>query len=176
MIQFTGFKFCPHCGKPSLSVHQNNGVECAACGFVYFHNMACGVAGIIETDGKILLMKRAHEPKIGFYDLPGGFVDYRESLEEALAREIREELAIELAGLRYFGSAPNTYRYKEITYFSEDSFFICKPVNPAAARLNDENSELRLVDIAAFDLEILAFDSMKVMLGKYRDRNGLKCV
>jgi ADP-ribose pyrophosphatase YjhB (NUDIX family) len=130
--------------------------------------MASGVAAIIEINGTILLMKRAHEPKIGFLDLPGGFVDYRESLEAALAREVREELSLELRDIRYFGSAPNTYRYKEVTYFSEDSFFLCKPVDMSAVKLSEENSEYRLIDIATFDLQTLAFDSMKLMLGRYR--------
>jgi NAD+ diphosphatase len=169
MLSHTNFKFCPRCGKPALEVHQTNGVECAACGFIYFHNMASGVAAIIETGGTILLMKRAHEPKIGFFDLPGGFVDYRESLEEALAREVREELSLELRDIRYFGSAPNTYRYKDVTYFSEDSFFLCAPLDMGSVRLSEENSEYRLIDIAAFDLQTLAFDSMKLMLDKYRN-------
>jgi NAD+ diphosphatase len=169
MLTYTHFKFCPHCGKPSLKVLEENGAECSACGFVYYHNMAAGVAGIIEVEPrKFIIIRRAHEPGIGMYDLPGGFVDYRESIEEALVREIREELNLELRDIRYFGSAPNTYRYKGVTYFSSDAFFLCKPVDLSTIRLSEENSEYRIADAASFDLEIMAFESMRRILGKYR--------
>ena len=59
------------------------------------------VSAAIFRDGKILLVRRARSPAKGFYSLPGGRVEFGESLHTALHREVDEETAlkIEIAGL-----------------------------------------------------------------------------
>ncbi|WP_371929960.1 NUDIX hydrolase [Bradyrhizobium sp. CCGUVB1N3] len=59
------------------------------------------VSAAIFRDGKVLLVRRARSPAKGFYSLPGGRVEFGESLHQALAREVDEEtgLAIEIVGL-----------------------------------------------------------------------------
>jgi 8-oxo-dGTP diphosphatase len=59
------------------------------------------VSAVIFRDGKVLLVRRARSPGKGFYSLPGGRVEYGESLHTALTREVDEEtgLKIEILGL-----------------------------------------------------------------------------
>lgn len=59
------------------------------------------VSAAIFRDGKVLLVRRARSPAKGFYSLPGGRVEFGESLHQALVREVDEEtgLAIEIIGL-----------------------------------------------------------------------------
>ncbi|TPQ34501.1 NUDIX hydrolase [Bradyrhizobium guangdongense] len=59
------------------------------------------VSAAIFRDGKVLLVRRARSPAKGFYSLPGGRVEFGESLHQALAREVDEEtgLNIEIVGL-----------------------------------------------------------------------------
>src|SRR3954453_19675390 len=59
------------------------------------------VSAAIFRDGEILLVRRARSPAKGFYSLPGGRVEFGETLHEALHREVAEETAlkIEIAGL-----------------------------------------------------------------------------
>ena len=59
------------------------------------------VSAAIFRDGKVLLVRRARSPAKGFYSLPGGRVEFGESLHHALIREVDEEtgLAIEIVGL-----------------------------------------------------------------------------
>jgi 8-oxo-dGTP diphosphatase len=59
------------------------------------------VSAAIFRDGRILLVRRARSPAKGFYSLPGGRVEFGESLHAALLREVDEEtgLRIEIAGL-----------------------------------------------------------------------------
>jgi ADP-ribose pyrophosphatase YjhB (NUDIX family) len=56
---------------------------------------------VVEQDGKVLMVKRALEPGIGLWSLPGGYVDRGEVVEEAAAREVWEEtgLRVEIEGL-----------------------------------------------------------------------------
>lgn len=168
MKKFSGFKFCPRCASDKINVHMKNAIKCDSCGYVYFHNTAAAVAGIIEIEGKVLLIKRAHEPKIGYFDLPGGFVDYKESFEEALRREIKEECNLDIVDMRYFGSFANTYYYREVEYFTADAFFICRPGKTSKLRLSEEASEYVWVDIATFDLTKMAFISMQAALENYK--------
>jgi ADP-ribose pyrophosphatase YjhB (NUDIX family) len=150
-----------------------NAIKCEACGYIYFHNTAAAVAAIVEIGGKILLIRRAHEPRSGFFDLPGGFVDYKESIDEAIVREVREECNLEITDLRYFGSFANVYNYCNVEYFTADAFFLCKPVNVKTLALSDENSEFVIVDAKAVVRNTIAFDSIKAAIEKYKSKQNL---
>jgi ADP-ribose pyrophosphatase YjhB (NUDIX family) len=167
MLRFTHFKNCPRCGKTGIRSYQINALKCPACGFLYFHNTASAVAAIIVDKGKILLVKRDHAPKKGYWDLPGGFVTYNESIEAALAREIREELGCALKSLTYFDSFPNTYAYKGVTYFTCDVFFIGRLPRAFALRPNHEIAEIVFVKPDAIDYSAVGFRSMRAALKKY---------
>ncbi|MBU2560394.1 NUDIX hydrolase [archaeon] len=54
------------------------------------------VDAVIERDGKILLIKRKNEPFKGDFALPGGFVEYNESAEDAIKREAEEETGLDI--------------------------------------------------------------------------------
>lgn len=110
------FKFCSEC-KGNLKKDLANLLICQTCGFRFYINPKPVANLILENEeGKILLVKRKFPPKRGFWDLPGGFVDLRESLEQALAREIKEELGIPLGQPKYFGSYIERYLYKGKNY------------------------------------------------------------
>src|SRR5687767_9475682 len=55
-----------------------------------------GVGGVVLRDGKVLLIQRGKEPLKGRWVIPGGTVEVGETLEEAVAREVREETGIEV--------------------------------------------------------------------------------
>ena len=55
-----------------------------------------GVGAVIVKDGKVLIVKRGHEPRKGEWSLPGGRVELGETLVDALRREIREETGLEI--------------------------------------------------------------------------------
>jgi NADH pyrophosphatase NudC (nudix superfamily) len=170
MIEYTGFHFCPRCGRGSLRDFGEKAVQCGECGYLYFHNAAAAVAGIIETSGGILLTRRNEDPSKDKLDLPGGFVDYGESFEAALQREVREELNLNLSDLRYFGSFPNTYVYQNITYFTSDAVFTCRAVVGSEISLNREIADAVIVKPDEIDFGQVGFESARAILNEYLKR------
>lgn len=117
-------KYCPKCGSPEFNKSGDRSLKCAACGFHFFINSAAAVAALVtDESGKLMLVTRGVEPNYGKLDLPGGFIDPLESAEDAVKRELKEELGLKVKSLKYLGSAPNEYVFSEYTVFTLDMAF-----------------------------------------------------
>ena len=81
------------------------------------------MVSIICFENQFLFLRLAKDPGAGKLDMPGGFVDFGETAEEALRRELKEELMIESVELTYFTSAPNDYLYLNVPYQTLDFYF-----------------------------------------------------
>jgi NADH pyrophosphatase NudC (nudix superfamily) len=166
-------KYCPRCSGPAGLDRGSRKIVCDGCGFRVYLNTAAAVAGLFfDGAGRLLAVRRNREPRSGFLDLPGGFVDFNETAEEALTREVREEFGIAVCGIGYYKSIPNKYLYGDVLYHTLDIFFTCRfddGVDPGSIRTNEEIRELvwkRPRDIS--DDEI-AFDSMKRLIRGMRE-------
>ena len=69
---------------------------CPACGYTRFDNPKVATGVVAVRDGRILLVRRNHEPMLGRWSFPSGFVDAGEVVAEAAAREVREEAGVEV--------------------------------------------------------------------------------
>ncbi len=119
-------KYCPHCGSSSFAPKSDKELVCGSCGFRFFTNSAAAVAAIIvDGEGRVMLTRRAVEPWKGMLDLPGGFVDPGESLEEALRRELREELDFMPEKPVYLCSFANRYVFSGYAVRTTDAAFVC---------------------------------------------------
>ena len=106
------FKFCPVCGSARFEVHNFKSKKCRDCGFTYYANPCSATAAFIVNDrDELLVVRRAKEPAKGPLDLPGGFVDMGETVEEGMRREIKEETGLDVKDIRYLFSSPNIYMY-----------------------------------------------------------------
>jgi ADP-ribose pyrophosphatase YjhB (NUDIX family) len=94
------WQFCPRCGG-NLTRDVNH-LRCESCGERYWANSIPGVQGILERNGSVLLARRAHEPRRGHWDLPGGFVDETEDPLDALRREFLEETGLDVEAVEFF--------------------------------------------------------------------------
>lgn len=96
-------KFCGHCGQPTELSTIETAMVCPACKARFYPRIMPAVIIAIIKDDEILL---AHNVKFkdGLYSLIAGFVEAGESLEEAVAREIYEEVSIKVKNIKYFDS------------------------------------------------------------------------
>lgn len=162
------FMYCPLCSAKALRPQEKNAFYCPDCGLVFYLNVAAAVAGLIfDSQGRLLVTVRGQKPKEGMLDMPGGFIDPGESAEQALRREIREELGLEIESMEYFGSAPNKYLYKGVRYATEDLAFICKTKDLSLARPADDVKEVLFLRPEQIELEKFAFDSIRDFLSRY---------
>lgn len=121
-------KHCPKCGSNEFPLTGSRSFKCRSCGFhIYFNSSAAVAALVTNGQGKLMLVKRGVEPDYGKLDLPGGFVDPGETAENAIKRELAEELGMTVKSLRYIASAPNEYIFGGLSVFTLDMAFLVIP-------------------------------------------------
>ena len=88
-------KFCSQCSAPvTVQVPPGDTLErhvCIRCGTIHYQNPKLVVGSLPEWDDKVLLCRRAIEPRLGLWTLPAGFMENHETLPEAALRETTEE-------------------------------------------------------------------------------------
>ncbi len=154
-------KYCPSCKSDTINFDGIKRFLCPQCGWEFYQNTAAAVAGILEFNGEVLSVVRNQEPGKGMLDFPGGFVDPLETAEEALIREIKEELSIELSSLEYLCSFPNLYSYKGIEYSTCDIFFSARLPHKDFLIEKSEIADIRWNSIENLKPEDFSFGSMK---------------
>ncbi len=136
------FLFCPACGSRRFVENDFKSKRCIDCGFVYYFNVAASAAAfILNPAGELLLCRRAKQPAAGSLDLPGGFADMGENIEEALRREFHEELSLKVDSMQYLFSLPNVYKYSGLEIHTLDFFFLCRIKEFGSIQANDDVKE-----------------------------------
>jgi len=161
------FRHCPKCGA-ALDLVRELPLRCSACGFTFYFNPAVATAAIVQReDGRLLLVRRAREPRKGALSLPGGFVDFGESAESGLRREVLEEVGLRVTSVEFFCSLPNEYTYRDVTYQVLDLFFLVKVDTTGAKAATDEVESIVWVAPEEVVLSEIAFPSVAEALRRY---------
>lgn len=121
---------------------------------------------VIEKDGKILLEKRNNEPFKGYWTLPGGHIDFGETAEQAVIREVKEETGLTLKDVRFLGYRDEIY--PEINWHAEVLVFYGSAEGKENAQ-ESEVEELRWFDVDEAEKLKLAFDHQE-SIALYRRR------
>ena len=100
-------RFCGACGKPTEFADSDLAIVCPSCGAMYYPQIAPAVITMItRNDGKEILLAHNKRFSTPSFSLIAGFVEAGESLEQAVAREIREETGLTVRNIRYIRSQP----------------------------------------------------------------------
>ena len=106
-------KFCSNCGAPVLRrVPPGDSLPrdvCDACGSVHYANPKLVLGSMPEWQGRLLLCRRAIEPRYGYWTLPAGFMENGETAGEAAARETLEEAGARIELLAAFSMVSIPY-------------------------------------------------------------------
>jgi len=162
---------CPLCGSADYRLEPPGQRHCQACGHRDFNNPITAVAALIlDPGGNLLLIRRAKDPAKGMLAMPGGFVDAKETLEDAIHREISEEIGLALNSVAYLTSYPNDYSYRGLVRPVCDVFFTARAESFGVILEREEVTDWQLRPLADIDPAELAFDSMRHALAALRGR------
>ena len=101
----TQHRFCGRCGTPTVQLGGEHAMQCPQCRLTVYPRISPAVM-VLVRDGDKLLLARSPRFKPGVFSALAGFVEAGETLEQCAAREVREEVGIEICNLRYFSSQP----------------------------------------------------------------------
>jgi ADP-ribose pyrophosphatase YjhB (NUDIX family) len=156
-------RHCLGCGHrlARVSVDGRQRWRCPRCGFTFYGNPAPAAVGLVVHRGRVLLTLRARPPYAGTWDLPGGFLEAGERPDEALRREIREELGIGARRLRLLGFATDRYGPRGAPILT-----IVYRVTPASTRARpaDDVAAARWFPVRAIPYRAVAFPGLRRLL------------
>ena len=157
-------KYCSACGaRVALRVPTGDSLPrfiCGACNTIHYENPKLVVGSIPAWEDKILMCRRAIEPRYGFWTLPAGFMENHESTEQAAVRETHEEAhaAIEIGPL---------YTVWSIPHISQVHLFFRSRLLNLDFKAGSESLEVALFREAEMPWEQLAFASVRDTLKHY---------
>ncbi len=165
------FRHCPRCGAKLLLKETSDGavLRCSADGLTFFQNLHSAVAAIITNPNHdVLFIQRAKEPKIGQWDLPGGFVTWGEDPEAAIIREIREELGVRFVPQGVFMVAHDWYLFEGLLTSVNTIGF--QGIIDGTIRGNEEVGSLHWLDTNNLPDQNIGFSSVEKTIEKLRRR------
>ena len=98
-------RFCGRCGGRTAHAKEERALLCSTCGHCMYPRIAPAVIVAVTNGERLLFTKYQNRPDLG-YVLIAGFAEIGETLEETVAREVREEVGLAVTEIRYFTSQP----------------------------------------------------------------------
>jgi ADP-ribose pyrophosphatase YjhB (NUDIX family) len=167
--------FCPRCGQKlgNQTQSQLQKQVCLACGFNIYHNPKPTVIALIEQDKKVLMIRQLIEPFKGDWDLPGGFVENTETLEQAVIREVKEETGLRVIETEYFCSATTPYQNAVDKQNLINLGVSFKVKVKGETKPGDDAGEICWFDWGNLPDNIARFDDAFLAINKRREELGL---
>lgn len=157
-------KYCNQCGQSVSSLVPDGDNRprfvCGTCGTIHYENPRVVVGCVPAWEGRILLCRRAIEPRRGYWTMPAGFMEIGESLAEAAARETWEE-ALARVDIGPLFAVVDVIHAAQVHVFFEGS--LVRPEFGAGV----ETLETRLAGLEEIPWEDLAFPSVRIALEQY---------
>ncbi len=128
----TKLQYCSQCGAKIQKILNKTEKKCVACHLSFFPHFSPAIMVLIQRDHDILLARSRHF-ETGMYSALAGFIDLGETAEEAVHREVQEEVGLEISDLKYFGTQPWPF---------PDSFMIAFTANYLSGDLKIDPEEI----------------------------------
>lgn len=157
-------KYCSQCGN-SVALRIPEGDDrlrhiCTHCRYIHYQNPRLVVCAIPCLDNRVLLCRRAIEPRYGFWTLPGGFMENDETTHNAARRETREEACAEVGIGRL-------YSLYNLPFINQVHLFYLATLDEPAFAAGDESLEVALMTEAEIPWGSLAFPAVEDTLRHY---------
>lgn len=161
---------CARCGRPvsrSEAEHPRK-IGCPRCGYlIYDYPRACSGFVVVKGDAALLL-RRAHPPKIGWYDIPGGFMEAGETLEGGARRELFEETGLEVKQAEWLGFYWDEYFLKGFGRFPTMNFYFIARWSAGEPQASDDAASAEWVPFTRLGRLVRRF-AWKHMAAALRD-------
>jgi ADP-ribose pyrophosphatase YjhB (NUDIX family) len=159
-------KFCSHCGaKVEQKIPPGETLVravCIACQTIHYQNPKIVAGCIPEWENKILLCRRAIEPRLGYWTFPSGFMELGESTEDAAARETLEEAKADV-------EITSIYALYTLRRVNQVYVVFRGQLRSREFGVGDESSEVELVSLENVPWEELAFPVIREILKRYTE-------
>ena len=165
-------RYCQVCGhaliERYLEYEERTRYQCEGCGFIHYLNPRVVASVIIEHGGRVLLQRRAMDPGVGLWTVPGGFREIGERPEEGAVREAKEEVGLDvsLSGLHGVYSRPHVGIVLVVYAGTSDS--------DAAVVGDYESTEVAWFATDAIPWDELAFDTTAAALRDWIRARGTR--
>jgi len=157
-------KFCSQCGhEVVVTIPPGDHLPrfvCEACGTIHYQNPRIVTGCVAEWQGRILLCKRAIDPRKGFWTLPAGFMENGETTEQAAARETAEEALAEAVDLVPFALV-------NVPHVSQVHLMFRARLKDGRHAPGAESLETALMGDQAIPWDAIAFPSVRYTLERY---------
>lgn len=157
-------KFCSSCGaRVAIRIPAGDSLPrhvCDACGTIHYHNPKLVVGALAEWEGRILLCRRAIEPRRGYWTLPAGFMENGESTAQAAARETLEEACAHI-------EVDAMYTLIDVPHISQVHIIYRARLLDPAFRAGEESLDVALFDEADIPWDEIAFRTIALTLRHY---------
>jgi ADP-ribose pyrophosphatase YjhB (NUDIX family) len=157
-------KFCTECGeRVELNVPDGDSFPrhvCTVCGKIHYINPLIVVGCVPESGDRILLCKRAIEPRKGYWTIPAGFMEIGETMAEGAARETMEEAVARV-------EIHDLFAVVDVVHARQVHVMYRATLLDGGFSAGDESLEVRLFEADEIPWEDIAFRSVRFALEKF---------
>ena len=157
-------KYCSQCGHTiTMKIPEGDDRErhcCDNCGYIHYFNPRVIVTCLPRWENKIMLCRRGIEPRLGFWTIPGGFMELDETTEQGAVRETWEETKAKVNIDRLFG----VYNMPQI---NQVYFVYLASLTEPKFELTPESTEIRFFEASEIPWDDIAFRVIEKSLRQY---------
>lgn len=160
---------CARCGRPvrRIAGRTNLEIRCPRCRYLIYDYPRPAAGMVVMKGSAMLVLRRAHPPRIGYLDIPGGFMEANETIEAAARRELLEETGLRVGGLTPIGYYWDRYYLRGFGLFPTLNFYFLARWRAGVPRAADDAASAEWIPLTRIGRR-LAWKHMGALLADVR--------